>query len=96
MHGDVAGELRDAVRHALVVAHREVGGKAGVQARTIRCADDNDGNMSAAEDRQDFLEIGRKTAVGDDDRHIAGIRGERRAHLGLGATVACGALAGRK
>ena len=29
LHGDVARELRDAIRHALVVAHREIGSKAG-------------------------------------------------------------------
>jgi len=32
LHGDVARELRDAMRHALVVTHRRVGGKVGVNA----------------------------------------------------------------
>ena len=76
LHGDVAGELRDAVRHALVIAHREVGGKTGVQARAIRRADD-DRDMSAAEDRQDVLEVGGKAAVGDNDCRMVGARGKR-------------------
>lgn len=58
LHGDVARELRDAMRHALVVAHREIGGKAGVNARAIRRADDDDRDMPTAEDRQDALEVG--------------------------------------
>ncbi len=68
LHGDMACEPRDAVRHALVIAHRKVGSKAGVNARAVWRADDDDRDMPAAEDRQDFLEVGRKAAVGDNDR----------------------------
>ena len=88
LHGDVARELRDAMRHALVVTHRKVGGKTRVQARAIRRADDDDRDMPAAEDRQDVLEVGGKAAVGDDDCRMVGTRGECRSHLGLDTVVA--------
>ena len=94
LHGDVAGELRDAMRHTLVVTHREVGGKARVNASAIRRADDDDRDMPAAENRQDVLEVGGKAAVGDDDCRMVGTRGERRTHLGLSAVVARCAFAG--
>lgn len=94
LHGDVARELRDAMRHALVVAHREIGGKAGVNARAIRRADDDDRDMPTAEDRQDALEVGGKAAVGDDDCRMVGTRGERRSHLGLDTVVARRAFTG--
>ena len=94
LHGDVACELRDAVRHALVIAHRKVGGKAGVNARAVGRADDDDRDMPAAEDRQDFLEVGRKATVGDGDCHMVGARGKRRAHLGFGIVVARCAFTG--
>lgn len=94
LHGDVARELCDAMRHALVVTHRKVGGKAGMQACTVWRADDDDRDMSTAEDRQDVLEVGGKAAVGDDDCRMVGARGERRAHLGLDTVVARRALAG--
>ena len=51
LHGDVARELRDAMRHALVVTHREVGGKARVNACAMRRADNDDRDMPTAEDR---------------------------------------------
>ena len=38
--------------------------------------------------------IGGKAAVGDDDCHMAGVRGERRSHLGLGTVVARRAFTG--
>ena len=60
MHGDVACELRDAVRHALVIAHRKVGGKAGVNARAVWRADDDDRDMLAAEDRKISLRLGAR------------------------------------
>lgn len=72
LHGDVAGELCDAMRHALVIAHREIGGKAGVNAGAVRCADDDDRDMSTAEDWQDLPEVGGKAAVGDNDCHMVG------------------------
>lgn len=84
----MARELRDAMRHALVVTHRKVGGKAGVNASAIRRADDDDRDMPTAENRQDALEVGGKAAVGDDDCRMVGARGERRSHLGLDAVVA--------
>lgn len=92
LHGNVARELRDAMRHALVIAHREVGGKAGVNARAIRRADDDDRDMPTAEDWQDVLEVGGKVAVGNGDCHMVGARGKRRAHLGFGIVVARRAL----
>ena len=84
------------MRHTLVVTHREVGGKARVNASAIRRADDDDRDMPAAENRQDVLEVGGKAAVGDDDSHMVGARGERCSHLGLATVMACRAFTGRE
>ena len=77
-----------------MITHRKVGGKARVNARAIRRADDDDRDMSTAEDRQDVLEVGGKAAVGDDDCRMVGTRGECRSHLGLDTVVARRAFTG--